>query len=54
MIPDSKLKISFQELSLKGAEIIARQPEINYDFALQQVQRLKQNSKVKAVIKKSR
>lgn len=54
MIPDAKLKISFQELSLKGAQIIAQQSEISYASALQQVLRLKQNSKVTQSLKKNR
>jgi uncharacterized protein YfeS len=54
MIPEVKLKISLQELSLRGAMIIAQQPEISYAQAFQQVQRLKKTSKVKHSLKKSR
>jgi hypothetical protein len=46
MIPEANLKISFTELSLKGQQIIAQQPEISYAQALAQVQRLKEISKV--------
>jgi hypothetical protein len=54
MIPELKLKISFEELSLKGKQVIARQSEITFAKALQQVQRLKQTSTVKHSLKKSR
>jgi hypothetical protein len=54
MIPETKLKISLQELSLKGAQIIAQQSEISYAAALQQVQWLKEISKVTPLSKKSR
>lgn len=54
MIPDVKLKISLQELSLKGAQILAQQSEIHYAAALQQVEWLKQISKVTQSLKKSR
>jgi uncharacterized protein YfeS len=53
MIPDAKLKISLQELSLKGAQILAQQSEIHYAAALQQVAWLKQISKVTQSLKKS-
>lgn len=46
MIPEKKLKISLQELSLRGYQILALQSEISYPQALQQVQRLKQITKV--------
>jgi len=54
MIPDIKLKISLQELSLRGNQIIAQQSEIHYAAALQQVIRLKKISKVNQSQKKSR
>jgi hypothetical protein len=54
MIPEANLKISFEELSLRGQKIIAQQPEISYAQALAQVQRLKEMSKVKQLLKKSR
>ncbi len=54
MIPDAKLKISLQELSLKGAQILAQQSEIHYAAALQQVEWVKQISKVAQSLKKSR
>lgn len=53
MIPEAKLKISLQEWSLKGAKILAQQSEISYATALQQVQWLKQISKVTQSSKKS-
>ena len=52
MIPETKLKISFKELSLKGYSIIAQQSEISYAQALQQIQLLKQTSKVSRLSKK--
>lgn len=54
MIPDNKLKISFQEMALRGAEVLAKQPKITFAQAVQQAQRLKENSKVNASLKKSR
>jgi hypothetical protein len=54
MIPKDKLQLSFQELSLKGAQIIAQQSEITFAKALQQIQWLKQTSKVMQSSKKSR
>lgn len=54
MIPEANLKISLTELSLRGQQIIAQQPEISYAQALAQVQRLKETSKVKQSQKKSR
>ena len=54
MIPEKNLKISLEELSLKGQRIIARQSEISYVQALEQVQRLKKISKVNQELKKSR
>ena len=53
MIPELKLKISLKELSLRGQMIIAQQSETSYLQAIQQVQRLKQTSKVRPAIKKS-
>ncbi len=52
MIPDEKLKISLQEMSLRGARILAQQSEISFAAALQQVQWLKQISKVTQSSKK--
>jgi hypothetical protein len=54
MIPDIKLKISLQELSLRVNQIIAQQSEIHYATALQQVIRLKEISKVNQSQKKHR
>jgi len=54
MIPEANLKISLKELSLRGQKIIAQQSEISYAQALAQVQRLKEISKVKQSLKKSR
>ena len=51
---ESKFKISLQELSLKGSRILANQSETTYVQVLQQVQRLKQTSKVKVSSKKIR
>jgi hypothetical protein len=46
MIPDSKLKISFQEMTFWGAEILAKRPKNTFAQAVEQVKRLKENSKV--------
>jgi len=54
MIPDAKLKVSFEEMSLRGKQIIASQSEITYAIALEQVQRLKKISKVTPSSKKNR
>ena len=54
MIPEKKLKISLQEMSLKGARILAQQSETTFAHAFQQAQRLKQTSKVNSLSKKSR
>jgi hypothetical protein len=54
MIPEAKLKISLQELSLQGSRILAQQSETSYAQALQQVQLLNRTSKVKPSSKKSR
>jgi hypothetical protein len=52
MIPDKYLKISFEELALRGKKIIAQMPEISHAQALKQVQRLKEISKVNQSSKK--
>ena len=52
MIPEKNLKISLEELSLKGKQIIAQQSEISYAQALAQVQQLKKISDCCAIIKK--
>jgi hypothetical protein len=54
MIPDKDLKISFEELALRGKKIIAQIPEISHAQALEQVQRLKEISKVNQSSKKDR
>jgi hypothetical protein len=54
MIPEKKVKISLEELALRGSRIIAAQPPVSYEYALRQVQWLKENSKVKQSSKKSR
>jgi len=54
MIPDSKLKISFQDMALRGAEVLAKQPKITFEQAVEQAQRLKKNSKVNSSMKKSK
>lgn len=54
MIPDSKLKISFQEMALRGAEVLAKRPKITFAQAVEQAQRLQKNSKVNSSLKKSR
>lgn len=54
MIPDSKLKISFQEMALRGVEVLAQQPKITFSQAVEQAQRLKENSKVHSSSKKSK
>jgi hypothetical protein len=54
MIPEENLKISFEELALRGQQILAQQPEISYAEALAQVQRLKEISKVNQSSKKNR
>jgi hypothetical protein len=53
MIPEAKLKISLQEMSLKGAQILAQRSETTYAQAFQQAQRLKQTSKVNSSSKKN-
>jgi hypothetical protein len=42
MIPEANLKISLTELSLRGQQIIAQQPELSCAQTLSQVQRLKE------------
>ena len=54
MIPDEKLKILLQEMSLRGKAILAKQSAISYADALQQVLLLKRISKVGQSSKKSR
>jgi hypothetical protein len=54
MIPESKLKISFQEMALRGAEVLAKRPKITFAQAVEQAQRLQKNSKVNSSLKKSR
>ena len=54
MIPKVRLNMSLQELSLRGSRILAQQSETSYAQALQQVQQLKINSKVKPSSKKNR
>jgi hypothetical protein len=54
MIPAKKLKISFEELAIRGARVLSQQTEITYEEALLQVQRLKKNSVVSQRLKKSR
>lgn len=46
MIPLHNLHISFQELALRGAKVLAKQGPIAFEKALAQVNRLKMNSKV--------
>lgn len=54
MIPDSKLKISFQQMALRGAEVLAKQPKITFAQAVEQAQKLKENSKVNFISKKKK
>ena len=54
MIPEKNLKISFDELSLRGKKILEQQPPVTYEQAFAQVQRLKKNSKVNQSSKKGR
>ena len=53
MIPEKDLKISLEELSLREKKIIARQPEISYAQALEQVQRLRKISQVNPLLKRA-
>lgn len=54
MIPKENLEMSFEELALKGKEILTQQPEISYEQALAQVQRLKDMSVVNQSEKRNR
>lgn len=54
MIPEAKLKISLQEMSLKRAQILAQRSEITFAQAFQQAQRLQKTSKVNSSLKKNR
>lgn len=54
MIPEAKLRISLQELSLRGRKIIAQQSGISLVQAIQQVIQLRQTSKVNQSFKKTR
>jgi len=53
MIPDVKLKISLQERSLRGKAILAKYSPIFYAADLQEVERLKKDSKVEHSSKKN-
>lgn len=54
MIQDKKLRMSFSEMSLRKKQILAEQSATSYQEALEQVQRLKKNSKVQQPSKKCR
>ncbi len=54
MIQEKNWKISLEELSLRGKQIIAQQPAITYVQALAQVQQLKKTSSISQKSKKSR
>jgi hypothetical protein len=54
MKQNSNFKISFEEASLRGLQIIAQQSATSYVQALAQVQRLKETSKVSFSLKKNR
>jgi hypothetical protein len=54
MKQNSNFKISFEEASLRGLQIIAQQSATSYVQALAQVQRLKETSKVSSSLKKNR
>jgi len=54
MIPEKDLRISLKESSLRGKKIIAKQPEISYAQALEQVPRVRRISKVSPLLKRSR
>jgi hypothetical protein len=54
MKQNSNFKISFEEASLRGLQIIAHQSATSYVQALAQVQRLKETSKVSSSLKKNR
>jgi len=53
MSPKKNYKISLEELSLKGRDLLAKQSETSYAKALAQIQLLKKNSKVGQSSKKS-
>lgn len=52
MKPEKDFNISFEENARRGLEIIAKQPPVTYEQALEQVNRLRENSKVKESDKK--
>lgn len=54
MVKEKNLKLSFEENSLRGREILKRQPPTTYEEALKQIERLKKNSKVGNSAKKNR
>lgn len=54
MKSEEKYKISFEELSRKGKEILTQQPETSYADALAQVQLLKATSQVTQSSKKGK
>ena len=54
MIPDNKLKISFQEMTSRGVKVIATQSATTFARGMEQVERLKVNSKLISNEKKNR
>ncbi len=50
MKSDRNLKLSFSERASLGQKIISQQPEITYQNALLQIQRLKETSKVNPLL----
>ena len=54
MAPKKNYKISLEELSMKGRELLAKQSETSYAKALAQIQLLKTSLKVGQSSKKSR
>lgn len=52
MIPNEDLLISSEEMSRRGAIILAQQPPVTYEQALAQVKRLREMPKVKEEDKK--
>lgn len=54
MNSNKNLKLSFKERASLGAKIISQQPEISYQGALAQIQRLQEASKVNLSSKKHR
>lgn len=52
MIPIDKLRIGFEELALRGAEVLKKQKKVTHRRALEQVKRLRRNSRVNEVDKK--